>query len=365
MYTPLKYMEQLEEMIIIPNAPEMCEWVNKETIQFFKELIEEDRDSLLYKWGVSWNRLACGYPVNSKIKAQYDAIAIPYRRRIPIEMQEPEDLLHQSLMMVLYHDWTRNKRVYKIEETMMNDFINMKVSTKISMDTIAKLPSKCFYIDYGKYQGFCERSPGCFLMLGEHKGAKILYAAHLIEGDRIMVMGTVLQVPEDGLFVHYEEANFKGAYSVIMEDGSRVIFKERDFVHFLFNFLTYMQASNNDIEYTERTKQVYKPSKTPKNRIKEVEEFGVGFRYSTPVTTKPKVKYVKSEEQLEDADTPEEVQAAKRAYSSNIRSAHWHHYWINDPEKPGEKKLIVHWLPENFIKGNKAGDNAVRIHKVK
>ena len=149
---------------------------------------------------------------------------------------------------------------------------------------------------------------------------------------------------------------------ITIEDGYHLSFNEKGIAQFVINLILYLSASNRDVEITERSKRVRKPTepKATNYRMREVDEYGVGFRYAQSLSKSVKrVKYVSSEDSV-DSVKVKPKEGTKRGYSSCYRSAHWHHYWVKDGDS---KKLIVKWIDGSFVKGNKDSDVVV-IQKV-
>lgn len=363
MYTPISYIEQISSMVQIPYSTKNMEaFMNQRCTKYFSELIEKDRAKNFCYWVHMWNKYNGNLtPTEEEQQSAYWDKTY-FEKHVGLMCQSMEDYYHQGLSCLILHDWSRNKRVYKIEESVAHDFCVMKIPDMIPVSTLTKLPSKCFYIDYNGSQHFCEGSSGCFVSYDIYDDEVVYDFVNIIEHKRLIPIHTncTLNLNGDAPVSSNIDA-FREMYSVELEDGTSVDFYEREFIRFMFNFCIYLNAANANVEYTERTKQIYKPlkqGKKPTNRMREIEEFGVGFRYSTPVSmgrTKVKSGYVSQD------GSDEERQ--KRPYSSNYRSAHWHSYWVNDKDNPGQKVLIIKWLKETFVRGNIQNDN-VTIHKV-
>lgn len=181
----------------------------------------------------------------------------------------------------------------------------------------------------------------------------------IIKHNRLIPIITTLELADfEGADIRPDAKTFTDGAHLTLEDGSSVYYNEQMAVRLFCNFCTYLSAMNADVVYTERTRNTYKPAPEgtkPKNKMHEIEEFGVGFRYTT-VKPKTVVKYTGPAVGVEPAQ--------KRAYSSNYRSAHWHHYWINNPENPDEKLRVVKWVEGTYVRGNRAAD-IVHIHEIK
>lgn len=363
MYTPLKYMEQISSMITVHNKPSAEAMVNKDSIAYFGKLIEEDRAGSLHKWIHLWCESGDLNVDTDILPRDIVEDLMTYIGEVGVFANVPEEFYNLALLNIVYHDWSRSKRVYKIEDSMMDDLCKMTIPPTLPVSAITNLPSKCFYIDYGKNHEFCMEAVGCFVVYDICGDRATYNFTNLIDHDKVIPIHTNCEVTvDDELPLSGSLENFLESREMPLEDGSTVRFSERDFIKFIFNFCLYLRASNSDVEYTERTKQIYQPlrdGQEPKNKLREVEEFGVGYHYTTPIVgDRKRVKYVST------GDTVNDPNREKRSYSSNYRSAHWHHYWINDKENPGKKVLILKWVKETYVRGNVQNNN-VAVHMVK
>lgn len=362
MYTPLRYMEQVSNMVTLPGARSLEGLINRKCVEYFNGLIESNRSYCLLNWVWLWNKFNGG-DLTDEEKDFASVDKRFFEENIGLAVPDMADFYHQALSYMVLHDWSRSKRVYKVESSMMHDLCEMKIPDTIPVTIFTNLPSKCFYIDYGENQHFCQDAVGCFVMYDVHEGHVTYDLVNIVEHNRCIPIHTNCAFRMDGSTpVSGNIAGYREKYDVELEDGTSLTFYEREFVRFVFNFFLYLNAANADVEYTERTKQIYKKPKAgaaPKNRMSEIEELGVGYRYSTPVSlNRKKVKYVGGEDN--NAIDEEKV---KRGYSSNYRCAHWHHFWVNDKDNPGKKVLIVKWVKETYVHGNKTDDKVI-VHNV-
>lgn len=371
MYEPLRFMEQIESMITIPNARYMEDMLNRRSIQWFGDIIKKDRAGFLAECATMWT-CHINNEKNDEILEElgisrdsveqlYEDRKKEFERGLGLLSPNAEDFYHHALMNIIHYDWTRNKRVYKIDPAVAEDFMNMNVPKEVKTDVFSKLPSKCFYIDFGASMHFCEGACGTFVLYDIVGKTAIFSVTTIVPKGRLLPVTTVFRVGiDDEKDISTELSMFRESYSVSLEDGTTVTFYEREFVKYFFNFCLYLKAANNDVEYTERTKSIYKPARKgfkPTNRIREVEEFGVGFRYSTSI---PNRKSATGKEQAnEESAEPRE----KRGYTSCYRSAHWQTYWVNDEENPGKKKAVLRWIKEVYVHGSKQPTKAV-VHMV-
>lgn len=365
MYTPLRLMNQIESMINVQGYPRAKSRVNSLMLSLSKTFWSQSRAEHFVKSKVAWNQARADFKQFPNCMEDARRYSKFYESRIGIAPLDLGDFLFQNHMYLIYDEWSQHKRVYKIDNSVMRQLCEMKVPDKVPMKALAFLPSKCFYIDYNGFCSFCEDAVGTFVTYDIHGGTILWSLTHIIERSRVQGMCTdfALQfTPEDinnlsDIESHISLTAFSDeARNVSFDDNSTTVIYDRQCVSFFINFCLYLFASNSDVEYTERTRQIYKKRNTVRNQLKEVEEFGVGFRNGQNISiSKKNIRYT--------YDKCESNDKIKRAYSSNYRSAHWHKYWVNDEDNPGHKRIVVRWVEGTFVHGNRGADN-VNIRKV-
>lgn len=363
MYTPMKFCNQVEHQIIIPGYRNMEDLVNHRSIAYVKSKLSRDRDSAIGLWMRGY---VCSNP-SMEIPDRELSLRLArndsskYSSSVGVAVPDIEDFCHSALLTTVMTEWEQTKKVYLLEETMGNTLLNMKVPDTFLMEPILHLPAKCLYIDYRECHIFGDNVAGTLVLTSRYNGYLLLHFLHLVDdGGRVgyIVQDLAFRIEGDELTLGLPKGVSK---RIELDQGSVVLWDDERFASFFTNFCLYLSASNNDVEYTERTKSIYKPRKAgaaPKAQLREVEEFGIGFRYAQSISASTPVKRSKPN------SIPNNETSIKRAYSSCYRSAHWHHYWINDPESDTGKSLIVKWVNGTFVQGNKP-NNSVTVHVVK
>ena len=84
-----------------------------------------------------------------------------------------------------------------------------------------------------------------------------------------------------------------------------------------------------------------------KNKFRELRQYDLGYKISTPIPNKSK-----SSESKSGTGSPK---------SAHYRSAHWHHFWTGSGD---DKKLIIKWVDGVFVNGKAEQDVAV-VHTLK
>lgn len=363
MYTPLRLMEQIGTMVTVRQCPELSKQANADSRKFAENFYAIDRALKFVTLIVEW-RKARGSSFNEWTDPIGDITDYiqQFEAATGLEPNNVCNFASQMLLHLLQIEWGKHKRVYKIEPDMMDTFCTMSIAKGVPLKAIMNLPMKCFYIDFACNCPFSDRAVGCFVTYDVLGTSLLWHITCVADTERVLYINTDLftKVDEevtDSTTVTFDIDAFKKHRHLQLEDGSKITLNEQMLLQFFANFCTYLYAANNDVEYTERTRQVYKPTPEgaePKNKMREIEELGVGYKYSRSISqSKVRVKYVGEKSPV----------VGKRPYSSNYRCAHWHHFWTNDPDIPGEKKLIVKWVEGTFVKGNKDSDKVV-VQKV-
>lgn len=365
MYAPLRFMNQVESMVSVNGHPKLRARANTSLLNAAESFWDNNRNERFVKSCIEWERLR--YEMNKPVRYTRDVESYKdyFVNSTGLVYENTADFLYHLHMYLIRKEWSKNKRVYKIDKEMSRQLVEMRVPKEIPMRALAFLPSKCFYIDYDGACPFCEDVAGTFVTYDIYKNIISWRLTHIFDRKRLLCSYTDFSVLiEYAMMEHLEDvvapvdtSGFNEEMcTVVLEDNHKVQMSEGKCLNFFINLCLYMFSANNDVEYTERTKQIYKKTETIKNTLKEVEEFGVGFRNGRKISkSKKKVRYIATGDRV--------VADVKRCYSSNYRSAHWHHYWINDPDNPNKKKLILKWVEGTFVRGN-IDNNPVVVQRV-
>ena len=358
MYTPLEYMEQIENMVAVQGPKHLTGALNKKNTEWFTKLIERDHGRCVRMglWG--WNHCLTNKPLTPELVAECNSTLFKYTVEVGLVASDKQDFWLLMIVYCIYTDWHRNKRVYKIEKNMLHDLSTMAISNNLPSSVVTKLPAKCFYIDWEGEAEYCPDASGMFVLYDVVDGVGYYSLLTIIRRERLIPILTVLKLEDaEGAEVRYDSYAYRSERIITLEDNSTCVYNEAMAVKMFYNFCAYLSAINSDVEYTERTRNVYRPvpkDATPKNKIREIEEFGVGFSYTT-VRKKKVVRYT---------DKQSVKPSQKRAYSSCYRAAHWQHYWINDPDVEGNKKCVLKWIEGTYVRGNRTTDK-VNVHVIK
>lgn len=354
MYTPLKFMNQIETMVSIIGQPRLKSRANDLAVAAAEAFWSKNRGERFVKSCLEWNRLKHKMRGVEAFSKEIDSYKNFFTMSTGLVQESDIDFLYHLHMYLVRKEWRMNKRVYKVDKEISKQLAEMKNPKEIPMKALAFLPSKCFYIDYDGECPFCEDINGSFVTYDIYDGKILWRLSHLCDRQKVLCLYTDFGIQLDAGSIQNLESIVdtvdtsdlqKDKRTITLEDGHKIRMSDGECVRFFINFCLYLYSANNDVEYTERTKQIYRKAPTVKNTLREVEEFGVGFRNGKRISqSQKKVRYITVGDKV--------VTDVKRRYASNYRSAHWHHYWINDPENEGKKKLILKWVEGTFVHGN-------------
>ena len=355
MYPPLEYVEQIENIVLVRDKSRDADLVNKMAVEFAENFLAQNR-SRLYR-DLKETRYFGKHQSTNKLIDFYTQARIDYDKRLGIAT---EFSAKEFMTLMFAYDvrgvWRRNKLSYLIDNTLFKTLITMEPVRSLSLDCLTKLPANCFYVDYGGLGSeFMEGLDGSFVTVEMSNGELNLILMHLYHGadgrEWFIMTGDdafSLNISKFSLDDYGDDKQIFVGY-----DGVERTLYLGKLVNFIYNFAIYLQASNRDVEISERTRQNHaKPVQTIKNKFREVKEFEVGFVYGRTIgKDRKRVKYV-GEAEGTGVHSPK---------ASHYRSAHWHHYWVGSGD---DKRLIIKWIEGIFVKGN--GDEAknIRVCKV-
>lgn len=277
-----------------------------------------------------------------------------------------EDFKDLSFYHSILNKWEKNKIVYKIDDELCYQLSQMKVPEFADTEMLMKIPNKCFYIDCSEFKKtdyFCnQKYKGTLVKMQCNEKNVMFNFVHLVEINSYLhsVLSCLIISSENGLC---DFSKIDNVYKEIkLERGNSVNFSDANFIKFFINLICYLNIANNDIEISEITKKRIKNKEdifkeqskdTIKNKFSEVKQLEVGFRYGETIRRNRKITRYKYE--------GDKFEGEKRDISSHFRSAHWHSYWVG---KGKDKKLILKWVDEVFVKGSKEQNKDVIIHKI-
>lgn len=284
------------------------------------------------------------------------------------------DFMQFALKTHVINEWENNKIVYKLDNDMLDALLDTELPEKVDISLYSKLPCNCFYLDFNGKEPLIKNSDGCLVYVkntGEAIHIKLFTLIFSEDRKYNKIMHAISEFVISGkdsdkinILANVDKEEMEAETSIELEDGTIGKIKTFKIYKLLTNFLLYLNASNKDIEISERTKQIYRKPKQgakPKNKISEIEEFDVGLRFGSIIrANKVKVKYIDSEDnQCNITENTDEVENKTHGTKrSHFRQAHWHTYWIGTGE---DKHKELKWVHGIFVNG---GSKDLVIHKV-
>lgn len=355
MYPPLEFIEYVENFIHLQDKSRNAVLVNNTAVEFGDNFLAQNRSKLYHD--LKETRYFGKYRRTEKVIDFYSQVKTDFCTKLSVK---DELSVKEFMTLMLCYDvrsvWRKNKLSYLIDNELFKTFVTMEPLKSISLDCLTKLPANCFYIDYGGMGSeFMEGLDGTFVTVEMSDGELNILMLHLYHG--IDNKECFVMTGDEAFSLSYDKYTLEDfgvdERTFVGYDGIERTLYLGKLVNFVYNFAIYLQASNRDVEISERTRQNHtKPIQTIKNKFREVKEFEVGFVYGRTIGKDAKrVKYV-GEAEGTGVHSPK---------ASHYRSAHWHHYWVGSGD---DKRLIIKWVEGIFVKGN--GDEArnIRVCKV-
>jgi len=227
--------------------------------------------------------------------------------------------------------WRYTKRVYVIDESLLNEFRYFNLDSAIPAKILRQLPDYCVYIDISKLD--YEDITGFF--------AHITYNSSL-DRESLNIVFTSQDNPRLKASVPLpisDAITINGFLDELNVNKSQMTPQMTKITMIAINCLLYL--CQPDVDYKGGVPKCY-----VRNRVK----LGMKIEPAKKVTT-----VVVGEEtgrKLVEARTfaEREYKEGKRK-SPHLRRGHYHHYYVNDLENEGSKKLIVKWLSPIMVNG--------------
>lgn len=376
MYAPLDFMEQIKTMAGAIDKYLTDEVMNQTNISFSEELFDskEVADRFIRDFCTYFNPLMSVPDFRAFEDLQkYRDIRKAYNNKFDELVKDrgaryfsPDsdyDFFTQMMQQLIYYDWRFHKLSYKLSDYLGRQLINMDYPKNAYCRCYTNLPARTIYIDLSDVvNDICEDLYGIFLSTTNQSGNLFIVATAILKGKHGRIMPifassrlqlgnmTEKEIEEDMTPISFNYAN-KDIEPIVCEDGVKRKFDMSALFRFIANFLVYLQASNRDMEKNSVIKGNFdKPvdrTKEVKNKFRELRQYDLGYKISTPIPNKGK-----SSESKSGTGSPK---------SAHYRSAHWHHFWTGSGD---DKKLIIKWVDGVFVNGKAEQDVAV-VHTLK
>lgn len=303
------------------------------------------------------------------------------------------DLKDEMLSGLILEKWTKNKQVYKTDNTFTEALIS---TTKLSfaLDDFKRLPCNTFWIDTSDCPLL---SPVVGILVHVKVDGEL---AHLVSyqftKEMLMFSGYTifhygkaedekLDLPKGMSFssdnksimidinsfgFHFDNGLEYSQSFILKTDNGDIPLENKDNRKavnlFTIQFLQYMISSNKDVVENKVTKGTYRKPKensVPKNKFSEIQQYDVGYVFGEIFRQKIKTVFVKESKIDEDICTEEGlVKKEKITRRPHFVSAHWTHVWTGKGREVNE----VRWIEPYFTGiGKNESIPYATIHKVK
>lgn len=253
---------------------------------------------------------------------------------------------YQPAVMAALAGWRITKGIYKFDETLLAELIDMPLEGTLPADIFYQLPEWCIYILTPGMKYLEKEIDGFFVYLecdandNRHE-LRLVFVSADLECSPLPIhlgKGTV----EDCIYSVFEEERrvrenfFKINFKTPDEHKSYIDKLVKEVVGYI-NLVLYICSVNSDLP-----ERPVHPIKKPRRKGKvqtaqEIKLWDVGVRIG------PALRSVRTTEQ--ESSSQEDDDLTRRSPRPHYRRAHWHHYWTGPKNKPEERKLILKWLP--------------------
>lgn len=221
--------------------------------------------------------------------------------------------------------WHKNKIVYTFDENIRKELCNCGEEITINRELIARLPHKNFFIEWENPILFDEDIKDIERSLG--KG--------------FMPLGVMVQVEKD-LVVLTLIITAKDKERHLFYDMDLPLSKDTAKTHRAYacawNMILYLCAENAVVR---PSMAVHKKGKVHNHTVSAPKRENVC--YFPPQCRKTHKGY---------------ATGTGKTKAAHERRAHWHNYWMG---KKGEQRLVLKWVSETVIHGNKKDINLVKV----
>lgn len=270
--------------------------------------------------------------------------------------------------------WRRYKQILDTDPTLI-DLLNMTDLDEIPADPFRCLPYPCFYVRFPKQtwkldaDNGCNNLDGCFVANDtyidsdgvSHPAIRFLVICD--GGDRVFpydylynagnIRESTRQKRKCGFYYNnrYDSRGnpFSDSFSNCYESDASVL------PHFL-KLVLYIISQGADVEVRQPAAVDPSPLRgTPlKDKYREISFWNVGVRTGAKWRASLAAHSAALASSLPLSAPPSKEkgseEGSRRApVRPHIRRGHYHHYWTGPRKEPGERKLIVKWLPPTFV----------------
>ena len=354
MYAPLEFLEQVSGYFQAPVDSVITEGVNNYAMHLVDETVSKHKNEFYATYKHVHYRTE-GFEKLTRL-ADVFKNDLQSHTGYSMSLMSTDDAYNYMFYADIRNTWRKNKVAYRVDDVLVENFVNMDIPKELETSVVTKYPVDCFYIDYCNAGDLiCKYLVGTFVVHTVFNETSTISFLHLLETGKFgyaFVITNMDAVCTDGVQKLPTCGKLPESTPVVLDTGETVLVNEAAFYKFFVNFCLYLNAANREVEISERTKANHSKVVTNiKDKFREVKEFDVGVRYGSQVRAKIKrFKYT--------GDVSETK--STRTVSAHYRSAHWHHYWVGSGE---DKELVLKWVEGVFVHGDNLTDNVV-VHKV-
>lgn len=337
-------------------------------------LVESEKETILNKVDKDVRRLYLSKTTPLAAKASMEKILSDSAEKIVRDkIKKAPFVLHFDMII---GPWLKFKQVYQVDKNLGQALLDTD-NFIFRKEMVDNLPYKSFYLEYP----FSDWVKGVFVSIVDFDGDKYVATLMLSDHDGKFGAGTCFTdcVSQDLELSRFEERNMTA--SIVDTDKTEQTLDMGvslvELKIFVYQFITYLNASNKDVRISKTTKQCYKKSNTIKNRFSEIHSEEVGYVIgptlymktddTVKVNNLPDVNGADAKSDVEDANYEtldlEKVRQKSISRRPHLIKAHWHNHWHGKVGSP-DRKLVPHWHAVTFT-GSNTDEITTTVRKVK
>ena len=274
--------------------------------------------------------------------------------------------------------WRLSKQVYRLDPD-MEKLLTDQDDTSIPGEILYHLPFPCFYVELTSDAVSFNNVHGFFVHLEddvkehEHelrflfvdKDGKVIFGYPIHIG-----AGTIRESQNQMLSTAKNNMPEMGETLDLLKNSRAAVAMEAQVAKCL-QIVLYLCASNKEVTPRENAAETTQSEpKTPeqepepsdewkirqsevKDRYQELRQWDVGIRVGAAIRMSQETKQAASQGGTHASPRP------------HMRRGHWHHFWTGKRNDPGNRVLVLHWIPPLAINADHKTEAVIRIQDVK
>lgn len=290
----------------------------------------------------------CYMPISLSCFIMGDEIKKLDRSQYPYLMEKLEDFQTLPSAITAFYEWRLSKGIYRFNETLYNQIIDMPLSGDLPSEVFYSLPEWCIYIETPDNLFFYEDPIlGFFVHLDYDFVEKSNNLRFLLIDKSQKCYSTRIRLNEKTL-----KSSIREIYNISSRIDDRLgidinevysddaVDKLVEQIMPFVNLTLYICSVNADILTFPNIKH-QKPQKSrQQNSIANQPIFwDIGTRIGPALKNKLAQEYKDNSVQSENST---EI-SNRRSLRPHYRRGHWHHYWTG-PRRSDERKLVLKWI---------------------